>query len=124
MKTLRIATPSFYFTILLFDLYSQALDPSLGLNPSNLNRNGIAFGALPAFKEPLEPNTPDHINAQLHRPISVVSHTSHSSLLSLSIHSSLFFQLHSFDSYPLTFKHSLTTFSLSLSFFRWVIIYT
>ncbi|KAG0140964.1 hypothetical protein CROQUDRAFT_664468 [Cronartium quercuum f. sp. fusiforme G11] len=48
------------------------LESSLGLDPSNLYKNGIAFGALPAFKEPLKPNTPDLINAKLPRPMSIM----------------------------------------------------
>lgn len=44
----------------------------LGLNCSNLNLHGIAFGAIPAFKEPNHPNTPFQINAQLPRPISIM----------------------------------------------------
>lgn len=51
---------------------SYNLDSSLGLNPSNLHRNGIAFGVLPGFREPIKPNTPAQINSKLSRPISIM----------------------------------------------------
>ncbi|KAH9813266.1 glycoside hydrolase superfamily [Melampsora americana] len=59
--------------VLSFINYTTSkLDSSLGLNPSNLHRNGIAFGALPGFKEPIKPNTPEQINSKLSRPISIM----------------------------------------------------
>ncbi|MBW0470938.1 hypothetical protein O181_010653 [Austropuccinia psidii MF-1] len=45
---------------------------TLGLNSDNLNFQGIAFGAIPAFKEPIHPNTPAQINSKLPRPISIM----------------------------------------------------
>jgi hypothetical protein len=63
--------------LLLSAIYTTGVDanrsPSLGLNSSNLQLNGIAFGAIPAFKERYYPNTPSEINAKLPRPISIVS---------------------------------------------------
>ncbi|KAA1109603.1 hypothetical protein PGTUg99_025701 [Puccinia graminis f. sp. tritici] len=62
--------------LLLSAIYTTGVDanrsPSLGLNSSNLQLNGIAFGAIPAFKERYYPNTPSQINAKLPRPISIM----------------------------------------------------
>jgi len=46
--------------------------PNLGLNSSNMQINGIFFGAIPAFREPSYPNTPFQINAKLPRPIAIM----------------------------------------------------
>lgn len=52
------------------DLHEKS--SNLGLNSSNLNLHGIAFGAIPAFKEPVHPNTPSQINSKLPLPISIM----------------------------------------------------
>jgi hypothetical protein len=74
---MRVPALFFEVAVLLAASYITRVDgyrsPNLGLNSSNLQLNGIAFGAIPAFKEPSNPNTPAQINAKLPRPISIVS---------------------------------------------------
>lgn len=51
---------------------TRATDPSLGLRPNNLHKNGIAIGFLPAFGEPIAPNEPTQINAKLPAPMAIM----------------------------------------------------
>ncbi|PLW10743.1 hypothetical protein PCANC_12334 [Puccinia coronata f. sp. avenae] len=73
---MRVPVLFFEVAVLLAASYITRVDgyrsPNLGLNSSNLQLNGIAFGAIPAFKEPSNPNTPAQINAKLPRPISIM----------------------------------------------------
>ncbi|EGG09617.1 uncharacterized protein MELLADRAFT_104064 [Melampsora larici-populina 98AG31] len=48
-------------------------NPTLGLNPHNLHKNGVAIGFLPGFGEPISPNSPSQINGKLPAPMAIVS---------------------------------------------------
>lgn len=55
----------------------RALEMTLGLNPFNLHRNGVAIGFLPALGESIDANLPSQINAKLGAPMAIVSQFSH-----------------------------------------------
>ncbi|KAH9458150.1 hypothetical protein MJO28_005213 [Puccinia striiformis f. sp. tritici] len=73
---MRFQVSLFEASLLLSAIYTTGVEADrssdLGLNPSNLRLNGIAFGAIPAFKERSNPNTPLEINSKLPRPISIM----------------------------------------------------
>ncbi|EGF99357.1 uncharacterized protein MELLADRAFT_112808 [Melampsora larici-populina 98AG31] len=54
-------------------LHRRNFDGNLmGLSPSNLKRNGISIGFLPALGESVAPNTPNEINAKLPAPMAIM----------------------------------------------------
>ncbi|KAK9900271.1 glycoside hydrolase family 26 protein [Cystobasidium minutum MCA 4210] len=60
------------------------LSASLGLSPNNLQKNGIAMGFLPAWGEPMSPNTATTLNNLLPEPMSIMG--AYSQILSSDPH--------------------------------------